>query len=103
MMVAVGPSFSFVVSRFRRRRRGCIKGEGRRLGASLVGVDSAVPLPSPPTDAMGESDSLRGRADLDLEASRLPRLGRLPPRRRRPQARLTSNLRLVWEEAVVAA
>jgi hypothetical protein len=60
-----------VASWFRRRRRGCNKGEGRRrLGASLVGVDSAVSLSPPPVDAMGESDSAsESLADPDLAAS----------------------------------
>jgi hypothetical protein len=55
MMVVVGLSFSFVTSLFWRRRRGCIKGKdrSRRLRASLIGVDSVVPLPPPLVDAMG--------------------------------------------------
>ncbi len=57
MMVATGPSSSLVASQFRRRRRGCSKGEGYHyhLGVSLIDIDSVVPLPSPPMDAMGES------------------------------------------------
>jgi hypothetical protein len=61
-----------VASWFQRRRRGCSKGEGRRrrLGASLIGVDSTVSLSPPPVDAMGESDSTsKSLADPDLVAS----------------------------------